>query len=122
MGFAKTINAGAVIHTGDWYKFDNIKIVTDFGIPLYSCLGNADIDPRFTFKKKLKIELDGLKIGVVHNIKSLKKDGNNLDFIFCGHNHRQEQKGKTINPGALENGINFAVFDTKTKMVEFIHD
>ena len=123
LGFAKEIKAGAVIHTGDWNVFDNIKIVTDFGIPLYSCLGNADIDPKFEFKEFLKFEIDGVKIGLVHNIKKLNEDRKNSDIIFCGHTHQQGEIGNVINPGALENGINFAVYDTKTKMVEFVnHD
>ena len=128
MGFAKNINAGAVIHTGDWNKFDNIKTVTDFGTPLYSCLGNADIDPRFTFKKFIRFKIDGVKIGIVHSIKNLKLIKNyklkikNLGIIFCGHTHKQRQEKKVINPGALENGINFAVFDTETKGVEFIQE
>ncbi|WKZ25283.1 MAG: metallophosphoesterase family protein [bacterium] len=121
MGFAKKINASAVIHTGDWYNFDSIKIVTDCGIPLYSCLGNADIDPRFDFKEFVELEIDNIKIGLVHNIKKVKTDKDKFDVIFCGHNHQQRQIGNMINPGALENGINFAIFDTKTKMVEFIN-
>jgi len=122
MGFAKEIEARAVIHTGDWNNFDNIKIVTDYGISLYSCLGNADIDSRFEFQELLKFEIDGVKIGLIHNIKKLKEDGKKYDVIFCGHTHKQGQENNIINPGALENGINFAIFDTKTKMVEFIYD
>ena len=122
MGFAKSINAGAVIHTGDWNKFDNIKIVTDFGIPLYSCLGNADINPKFIFKEFLSFEIDGVKIGLVHNIKKLKENRESFNIIFCGHTHKQEQEKNVVKPGALENGINFAVYDTKTNEVEFIHE
>ena len=122
MGFAKKIKAGAVIHTGDWSNFDNIKMVLDYGIPLYSCLGNADIDPRFVFKEFLKFEIDGIKIGLLHNIKKIQENKENFDNIFCGHTHKQNQENNIVNPGALENGINFAIFDTKTKMVEFIHD
>lgn len=129
IGFAKKIGAKSIIHTGDWNVFENIKLVTDLGIPLYSCLGNADIDPRFKFEKELEIEIDGLKIGICHSIKNCKLKinnplrGKNLDIVFCGHRHRQWQENNIVNPGALEKDINFAVFDTKTKMVEFInHD
>ena len=122
MGFAKSIDAKAVIHTGDWYNFDSIKIVTDFGMPLYSCLGNADIDPRFDFDEIVKVDLDGIKIGVIHSIRKLKENKNNFDIVFCGHRHYQNHEGNIVNPGALEHGINFAVFDTETKMVEFIND
>ncbi|KKP47661.1 MAG: hypothetical protein UR39_C0003G0063 [Candidatus Woesebacteria bacterium GW2011_GWA1_33_30] len=122
MGFAKKIRAGAIIHTGDWNNFDNIKIVSDYAIPLYSCLGNADIDPNFKFKEELEIELDSLKIGICHSIKNCKLKIKNLDVVFCGHTHKQGQEKNVINPGALENGINFAIFDTKTKGVEFIQE
>lgn len=122
MGYGIKIKVGAVIHTGDWSNFDNIKTVTDFGIPLYSCLGNADIDLRFKFKESLKIEIDNLKIGVIHNIKKLKENKDEFDVIFCGHRHIQQKEGNVVNPGALEKEINFAVYDTKTKDVEFIND
>lgn len=127
MGFAKAIKAGAVIHTGDWYNFDNIEIVKDYGIPLYSCLGNADIDPRFKFEKHLKIEIDGIAIGIVHRLtKDYFLKIKECSVIFSGHYHSQKEWEvggiKIIRPGALEKGINFAMFDTKTKMIEFVND
>jgi len=121
MGFAKKISAGAVIHTGDWDNFKSVKTVLEYKIPLYSCLGNADIDPRFKFDELLKIKVDSVQIGIVHDIKKLKEDIKSFDIIFCGHRHRQWKENNVVNSGALENGINFAIFDTKTKMVEFIH-
>lgn len=121
MGFAKSINAGAVVHTGDWDNFKSVKTVLEYKIPLHSCLGNADIDPNFKFKEFVKLELDDVKIGIIHNIKKLKEDIKSFDIIFCGHRHRQWKENNVVNSGALENGINFAIFDTKTKMVEFIH-
>ncbi|HCR35489.1 MAG: Phosphodiesterase, MJ0936 family [Candidatus Woesebacteria bacterium GW2011_GWC2_33_12] len=122
MGFAKKNKAGAIIHTGDWGNFDNVKSVSDYGIPLYSCLGNADIDPNFKFEEFVKIEIDGVKIGIIHNIKKLKENREKFDIVFCGHTHKQNQEKNVINPGALENGINFAIYDTKTNQVEFMHE
>ncbi len=127
MGFAKSIKAVAVIHTGDWHNFDNIKIVNDYGIPLYSCLGNADIDPRFKFEKYVKLEIDGITIGIVHRLsKEYLLTAKGCSVIFTGHYHSQKELEvggmKIIRPGALENGINFAIFDTKNKMVEFVND
>ena len=128
MGFAKSINAVAVIHTGDWYNFDSIKIVKDYGIPLYTCIGNADIDPRFKLEKSVKLEIDGITIRVVHRpTKDYFQMAKDCSVVFTGHYHSQKEWEvdgiKIIRPGALENGINFAVFDTKTKVVEFInHD
>ncbi|MEK7536400.1 MAG: metallophosphoesterase family protein, partial [Patescibacteria group bacterium] len=119
MGFAKNIKAKAVIHTGDWNNLKSVETVLEYKIPLYSCLGNADIDPRFEFKELVEFEIDKVKIGLIHNIKKIKQDKDKFDFIFCGHNHQQRQIKNIVNPGALENEINFAIFDTKTKIVEF---
>lgn len=130
MGFAKSIKAVAVIHTGDWTDMKSVLTVLEYNIPLYSCLGNGDIheDIKKEFKDFLEIEIDGLKIGIIHRPRDISKHFNDkkLDIIFCGHIHSQdddEYNGvRTIRPGALESGINFAIFDTKTKMVEFIHE
>ena len=142
MGFAKKIKAEAVIHTGDWNNLESVNTVLSFRIPLYSVLGNADIDPKINQNLKiksqkynskfLKFEIDGVKIGVLHSIKNLKLIKNyklkikNLDIVFCGHYHSQkmwEQDGvKIVRPGALEKEVYFAVYDTKTNEVELIHE
>lgn len=135
MGFAKNIGACAVIHTGDWNNLKSLETVLEYKIPLYSCLGNADIDQLIADRLQstaeqfnlgfLRFELDGLKFGVVHNFtvdsRQLAVD---CDVVFTGHYHSQkewEQNNiKIIRPGALENDINFAVFDTVSKGVELI--
>ena len=130
MGFAKSIKAVVVIHTGDWTDMKSVSTVLEYNIPLYSCLGNGDIheDIKKEFKDFLEIEIDGLKIGITHGSRDISKYFSNkkLDIIFYGHIHSQDDgihNGiRTIRPGALENGINFAIFDTETKMVEFIHE
>lgn len=137
MGFAKEINAGAVIHTGDWDrkavqdKFQNSEV------PIYTVLGNADIDIledeslKKDFKNSVKFskgkfKLDDKKIGLIHSFSSSETWYRDCDIVFCGHRHSQEERIvngiKIVRPGALENGINFAVYDTKTNEVEFIHD
>lgn len=133
LGFAKKIKCGAVIHCGDWNNLESVNAVINFNIPLYGVIGNADINPQIAYRlqttaekfadKFLKFTLDKIKIGVVHNFAV---DGRQLavdrDIIFCGHTHRQEQVGNVVNPGALENSINFAIYDTTTNKVEFIND
>ncbi|AKM83022.1 hypothetical protein A2422_03540 [Candidatus Woesebacteria bacterium RIFOXYC1_FULL_31_51] len=128
MCFAKSINVGAIIHTGDWDNLESVKTVLEYKIPLYSCLGNADIDPlmKEKFKEYLEIELDGKKIYIVH--KFLKNDKKYIgkDVCFTGHLHSQkmwEIDGvKIVRPGALENNISFAVYDTVTDKIEFINN
>ena len=119
-GFAKEIDAKAIIHTGDWNNLKSVETVLKHKIPLYAVRGNADIDPEFKFKEFEKMAIDGVKIGLIHNIKKIKENTEDFDVIFCGHNHQQKQIENIINPGALENGINFAVFDTVSKGVELI--
>ncbi len=130
MGFAKQINAGAIIHCGDWNTLESVETINYFGIPLYAVVGNADIADNIKnkFKESLEIEIAGKKIGITHKPSGINKYFMNkkLDIIFHGHTHRQ---GKTVdsgieivNPGALEGGINFAIYDTVTGEIEFIHE
>jgi predicted phosphodiesterase len=141
MGFAKNIKAGGVIHCGDWNNVAAAKTVIFSGIPLYSVLGNADIDPeldkylskqstKFT-QNYLKIKLGGKKIGLVHIFNSYKRDLRKLDIVFSGHYSNQSIGEHTdtdgfsyrvVQPGSLENNINFAIYDTKTDKVELIHE
>jgi len=138
MGFAKKIKVKAVIHCGDWDNAESAKTVLSFGIPLYTVLGNADIDPEIGKRLKesaslrgksksfsenyLEFEIDNKKIGMIHDIRSLPK----VDVLFCGHTHQQFEEVidsvRVINPGALENGINFAVYETVNNRVEFFDD
>lgn len=127
MGFAINIGACAVIHTGDWNNLKTVETVLEYKIPLYSCLGNADIDPEFEFKKLVEFEIYGVKIGVIHKlILPLSATQKGLDMIFTGHYHTQKEWEvdgvKIVRAGVLENRINFAIFDTKAKMVEFVND
>lgn len=132
MGFAKNVGAKAVIHCGDWNTVESVKTVLSFRIPLYSVLGNADVDPKveklLSAKCKkfdrvfLELELEGKKIGVIHDVDGLLK----VDILFCGHTHQQYEykiEGlRIVNPGALEGTINFAVFDTASGKIEFINE
>jgi putative phosphoesterase len=137
MGFAKHIKCGAVIHTGDWNNLKSLETVFNYNIPIYTVQGNADIDPKLIRKLNiraekfsedfLKFKLSGIRFGVVHRFaKDQQLMAKDCSVVFTGHYHSQkewEQDGiNIIRPGALENGINFAVYDTKTKMVEFIHE
>ena len=136
MGFAQKIKAGAVIHCGDWNTVESIETVLSFGIPLYSVMGNADIEEgmeEFLISNSkrfepnlLQFEIDGRKIAVIHNAKSLELRGQSLDIVFSGHYHSKEEKMvnfvKFVRPGVLINGINFAVYETATNEVEFFED
>ncbi len=138
MGFAKKIGAKAIIHCGDWNTLETVDMVLSSRIPLYAVLGNADVRPEVGDRLKVKgkrfaedfleFELGGRKIGVTHRPSDIKKYfiGEKLDVIFCGHLHSKYESSQTqikiIRPGAIVQGINFAVYDTESGKIEFIND
>jgi len=137
MGFAKTIGAKAIIHCGDWDTPEAVKEVLSFGIPLYSVLGNADIEPeiedllKFKCKKFepnfLKLTIDGQKIGITHRMTKRQITlTESLNMVFSGHYHSKEEKMVNfttfVRPGALINGLNFVVYETINNKVEFFSE
>jgi predicted phosphodiesterase len=136
MGFAKNIKAEAIIHAGDWNTIESVETVLSFGIPLYTVLGNADIEDGFTdflkFNAKkfapdlLKIEIDGRKIGIIHQVKKNDTRFGDLNIVFSGHYHSKDERlvdfVKFVRPGAIINGINFAVYETVNNRIEFFQN
>jgi uncharacterized protein len=138
MGFAEKIKVGAVIHCGDWNTLESVETVLSFKIPLYTVLGNADIDPQVSEELKvrsekfsedfLEFELGGRKIGITHKPTNNKKyfSDKKTDVIFNGHLHSKYESVKSsikiIRPSAIIKGNNFAVYDTAANRVEFIED
>jgi len=136
MEIGKKAKVEAVVHCGDWDTVKSVETVLSFGIPLYSVLGNADVEEgieeylKFNAEKfdqhLLKLDVDGLKIGIIH--RASLKDEKLYEFktVFSGHYHSKEEKTvnwtKFIRPGALINGINFAVFETINSRVEFFEE
>ncbi len=135
MEIAKKADVKAVIHCGDWDNVESIKAVLDYDLPLYTIMGNADVDSsieeylKFNSKKFdphfLKFTLDGRRIGVTHRVKEdFIKSVDSLDIVFSGHYHSKEEKMfnfvKFVRPGALLNGINFAIYETETNEVQFV--
>ncbi len=136
MEIAKKSKVERVVHCGDWSSVEAVKTVLSFGLPLYTVLGNADIDPeletylKFNTKKFapdfLKVEIDGRKIGITHRVKKDDERFNELDMVFSGHHHSKEERlinfQKFVRPGAIINGINFAVYDTVSNRIEFVNE
>lgn len=134
LGFAKKIKAGAIIHCGDWDNLAAVEIVLRGKISLYAVLGNADVDERIgdrlqrgakRFDEKfLKFEIDGRKIGIVHDLNHVISNIGSLNILFCGHKHFRYEKiineVKIAAPGALHSvKPSFAVYDTDINKVEF---
>lgn len=135
-GIAKKSGFGAIVHCGDWDNIESVETVLSFGIPLYAVMGNADVEEgmeealKFNTKKFdpffLKFEIDGRKIGVIHQVKKDDTRFEGLDIVFSGHYHSKDEKminfTKFVRPGAIINGINFAVYETANNRVDFFND
>ena len=144
IGFAKKSGFGAVIHAGDWNRVESVETVLSFGIPLYSVIGNADIDPEIGKRLKenaslrgksksfsadfVEFEIDRKKIGVTHKPADINEmlSKKKFDIVFHGHTHKITDSTvfgvRVINPGAIVKGNNFAVYDTTSGKIEFVHE
>ena len=101
MEIGKKAGVKVVIHCGDWADLAAFDTVLPFGIPIYSVLGNADIDPdleealRLECKKfdpyLLKLKIDGRKIGVIHNVDFKNEKLYEFNIVFSGHLHSKEE-------------------------------
>jgi len=132
----KKAGVKAVIHCGDWDNLDSFRAVQTFNLPIYSVLGNADVDSdledalKFECKKYdpylLELEFEGKKIGVIHRADLKNEKLYEFKVIFSGHYHSKEEKTinwtKFVRPGALINGINFAVYETVSGTIEFVNE
>lgn len=136
MEIGKKIGAKAVIHCGDWNTVESVETVLSFGIPLYTVMGNADIEEgmeEFLISNSKKFEpnllqfkIDGRKISVIHNVKNQESRIGNQDIVFSGHFHSKDETEinfvKFVRPGALINGINFAVYETVSGTIDFVNE
>lgn len=128
-----------IICLGDLTNIDTAGYLAGrFSKEIFIVRGNADnydskelsgIKNIFYLEEIGAIEINGLKIGLVHEpfkIESLTKKGKKVfDFIFHGHTHKPwiEKSGLTTiaNPGNLAGTVyqaSFAVFDTNKKSLE----
>lgn len=135
---AKKGTLNGIVHAGDWNTIEAVDVVLSAGIPLYTVLGNADINAEVNARLKTKSEkfdenylivnIGGRKIGITHKPSDNKKyfGDKKLDLIINGHYHSShesmETSIKTIRPGAIVNGINFAVYDTSDGQVKFVSE
>ena len=131
-----------VLHAGDFVS--PIAVESFAGIKLVGILGNNDTDiPGLTsaFNKingELKGEIfeavyDGIKLVIYHGTSSSKKEflinSGKYDMVIYGHTHRKASHkiGRTIvvNPGTAKGWFfgfyaTIAVFDTHTRIIEFV--
>lgn len=127
-----------IISCGDTTNLLTIKNLAKFNGEIFMVKGNGEL---YEEKQLLKysnikyygasglIELDGLKIGLVHEPTKIntffKSTDIAPDYIFYGHTHKpwveKREATSVINPGNLA-GVwyqaTFATLDTKTKKLE----
>jgi hypothetical protein len=132
----KKAGVKAIIHCGDWDNLESFRAAQTFELPIYSVLGNADVDSdledalKFECKKYdsylLELEFEGKKIGVIHRADLKNEKLYEFKVVFSGHYHSKEEKTinwtKFVRPGALINGINFAVYETVSGTIEFVNE
>jgi putative phosphoesterase len=140
----KEKNVDLVIHLGDYVSPPTLKLFK--GLKLIGIFGNNDgfkFGLMNTFNEIgaeikgdfAKLNIDGLSIALYHGdfreiSEALARSGD-YDFVFVGHFHTFEETkfGNTqlINPGSIHRSLTSdkiptaAVFDTKSKKVEFIN-
>ena len=92
-----------ILHAGDISSqeiYDRISKIA----PSYFVRGNADKEWAEDIPVDLDIELDGYKFYMVHNIKHIKENLSDADFVVYGHSHKYEnrQDGEItyLNPGS----------------------
>lgn len=108
-------SADAIIHAGDWTNVSVYEALKAYA-PTYGVAGNndgPDLVRKFGLKKKL--ELEGVRIGVVHGHGAGKRTdtearareafkGTRLDILIFGHSHipllKQVGSLLVLNPGS----------------------
>ncbi|MDD2681041.1 MAG: YfcE family phosphodiesterase [Patescibacteria group bacterium] len=127
-----------LLFCGDLCANESLRVMRqDFEGKIFFISGNAELynsseaenikNTKF-FGHYGKLEIDKLKIGLIHephHKTQLIKKIDSFDFIFYGHTHKPwiEQEGQTliVNPGTI-GGVyyraSFALLDTKTKKIE----
>lgn len=108
-------NTDAIIHAGDWTKLSVYEELAAYA-PTYGVAGNNDgEDIVRKFGKRKRLELEGIRIGVVHGHGTGKRtatelqaietfSGVSLDALVYGHSHipvlRRIGKMLVFNPGS----------------------
>lgn len=124
-----------LIHCGDVTKGETLKEIENYFEEIFLSLGNCDNRESIIkekqkskiFEEMGKIEINGLKVGLTHQLAAVEKKINfsEFDFFFFGHTHYPDLKEKTeyqiANPGNLAGlyfKATFAILDTTTKKLE----
>ncbi|MFC0626362.1 metallophosphoesterase family protein [Kribbella deserti] len=105
--------ADAVIHAGDWVSVDHLDELERRAKRVFGCYGNNDgPELRERLPEVNRVELDGVRFGIVHETGQAKgreercdRDYPDLDVLVFGHSHipwdTTTPKGlRLLNPGS----------------------
>ena len=93
-----------ILHAGDISSKETAEETEALGVT-YFVRGNAD---RGTWANKIpvsrEIELYGLRIFIIHNLKQIKEDVSGMDIVIYGHSHKYSEEYQAnvcyFNPGS----------------------
>ena len=93
----------AILHGGD---INSRKILDELNeiAPVYAVRGNNDKDWAEDLPQTVTVELFGVRIFMVHNLKHIPDELTDVDIVVYGHSHKYEEKEKAgilfLNPGS----------------------
>ena len=126
----------AILHAGDHCN-NIVRSQLQKIAPVYSVLGNCDYLLSQELSEDLMIELDHVKIYMIHDAERIWRDISDRDIIITGHTHKYmcyENNGRTyLNPGScgpksFRGGVTMAYLETdgkggfKVSMVDLLKD
>ena len=126
----------AILHAGD-HCDNRVRLKLQEIAPVYSVLGNCDYLLSQELSEDLMIELDHVKIYMIHDAERIWRDISDRDIIITGHTHKYmcyENNGRTyLNPGScgprsFRGGVTMAYLETdgkggfKVSMVDLLKD
>lgn len=92
-----------ILHGGDIHNETVIKKLQEIA-SLYVVRGNVDKEWAKNLPKLLEVELFGIRIKMIHNIKELPQDLGAVDLVIYGHSHKYVDQVKNgirfLNPGS----------------------
>ncbi|MBR4587055.1 MAG: metallophosphoesterase family protein [Lachnospiraceae bacterium] len=126
----------AILHAGDHCN-NIVRSQLQKIAPVHSVLGNCDYYLAGDLPEDLLIELDHVKIYMIHDENRICRDISEADIVITGHTHKYmcyENNGRTyLNPGScgpksFRGGVTMAYLETdgkggfKVSMVDLLKD
>ncbi|HIR28918.1 MAG TPA: metallophosphoesterase family protein [Candidatus Choladousia intestinigallinarum] len=92
-----------ILHGGDINRKDILDRLGEIA-PVYAVRGNNDKEWAEYLPETLRVEVQGIKIFMVHNKKQIPADLRGADLVIYGHSHKYEEKWEgqrlMLNPGS----------------------